>query len=125
METLYLVRMIDGAAVDSLLTWDKVRAAYRGLGEAAAPATMAITEVLELIMVLSQGLYEKVQKMKKAREKMREEMRKEGLDEGLEKGRQGETAHQARWENWNRQRLEAKVRGEPFDVPHPTLEDRE
>ena len=56
--------MLDGEAVDSRLTWDKVRAGYRGLGEAAAPAimvtvpaTMVITEVVELFMVLSQGLY--------------------------------------------------------------------
>ena len=121
LEALDLVRMIDGAAVDIRFTLDKVRVAYRGLGETAAPAimvtvpaTMAITEVLESIMVLSQGLYEKVQKMKKAREKMRKEMRKEGSE-----------ANQAKWENWNRLRLEAEERGEPFDVPPPTREDRE
>ena len=121
LEALDLVRMIDGAAVDIRFTLDKVRVAYRGLGETAAPAimvtvpaTMAITEVLESIMVLSQGLYEQVQKMKKGKEKMRKEMRKEGSE-----------ANQAKWENWNRLRLEAEERGEPFDVPPPTREDRE
>ena len=68
----------------------------------AVPATMAVTEVLELSMVLSQGLYEKFERN---REKLREEGRKE--------------VRQA-WEAWNRLRLEAKERGEPFDVPPPT-----
>ena len=114
LEGLDLVRMIDGAAVDSRLILDKVRVAYRGLGETAAPAimvtvpaTMAITEVVELIMVLSQGLYDR---FKRAREKVREEGRKEVWQE---------------WEAWNRLRLEAEERGEPFDVPPPTREDRE
>ena len=114
LEALDLVRMIDGAAVDIRFTLDKVRVAYRGLGETAAPAimvtvpaTMAITEVLELIMVLSQGLYDR---FRRAREKTRKE---------------GSEANQAKWENWNRLRLEAEERGEPFDVPPPTREDRE
>ena len=92
--------------------------AYRGFGEAAAPAiivtvpaTMAITEVLELIMVLSQGLYDR---FRREREQEKEKTRKEGSE-----------ANQAKWENWNRLRLEAEERGEPFDVPPPTLEDRE
>ena len=108
-------------AVDSRLTWRKVRVAYRGLGEAAAPAimvtvpaTMAITEVLELIMVLSQGLYDRFRREREKTRKEKEKTRKEGSE-----------ANQARWENWNRLRLEAEARGEPFDVPPPTLEDRE
>ena len=132
LEALDLVRMIDGAAVDIRFTLDKVRVAYRGLGETAAPAimvtvpaTMAITEVLELIMVLSQGLYDRFRRAREKTRKEKEKTRKEGLDEGLEKGRQGETALQSKWENWNRLRLEAEERGEPFDVPPPTLEDRE
>ena len=114
LEALDLVRMIDGAAVDIRFTLDKVRVAYRGLGETAAPAimvtvpaTMAITEVLESIMVLSQGLYDR---FRRAREKTRKE---------------GSEANQAKWENWNRLRLEAEERGEPFDVHPPTREDRE
>ena len=67
--------------------------------------------VLELSMVLSQGLYEKF-------EKEREKLREEGLKEGAQKNQQ-------KWEAWNQLRLEAKKRGEPFDVPPPTLEDRE
>ena len=118
LEGLDLVRVIDGAAVDSRLSLDKVRVAYRGLGETAAPAimvivpaTMAITEVVELIMVLSQGLYDRFEK---ARKKVREEGRKEGRKEVWQK-----------WEAWNRLRLEAEERGEPFNVPPPTREDHE
>ena len=121
LEALDLVRMIDGAAVDIRFTLDKVRVAYRGLGETAAPAimvivpaTMAITEVLELIMVLSQGLYDRFRREREKTRKEKEKMREEGFE-----------ANQARWENWNRLRLEAEERGEPFDVPPPTREDRE
>ena len=63
--------------------------------------------VRELIMVLSQGLYEKFERN---REKLREE---------------GAQKNQQKWEAWNQLRLEAAERGETFDVPPPTLEDRE
>ena len=85
---------------------------------------MAITEVLEFSMVLSQWLYERVQKMRKerkAREKNREEGRKEGREEGRKEGRlEAQTAVQT----WNQQRLEVEARGETFDVPPPTFDDR-
>ena len=77
---------------------------------------MAITEVLESIIVLSQRLYERVQKMRKER-KAREKVREEGREEGR---LEVQTAIQI----WNQQRLEAEARGEPFDVPFPTFDDR-
>ena len=67
--------------------------------------------VRELSMVLSQGLYEKF-------ERERQKLREEGFQQGLEEVRK-------EWEAWYQLRLEAKGRGEPFDVPPPTLEDRE
>ena len=77
-------------------------------------ATMAVTEVLEFIMVLSPWLYDR---FKREREEARKEAR--------ERVRQAVAANQARWETWNRLRLEAKERCEPFKVPPPTLEDRD
>ena len=61
-------------------------------------------------MVLSQGLYEKF-------ERERQKLREEGRQEGFQQGRK---QVQQEWETWNRLRLEAKERGEPFDVPPPT-----
>ena len=130
MESLELAWMIDDEAVDSWLTWDKVRVVYRGLGEAAAPAimvtvpaTMAITEVVEFSMVLSQGLYNR---FKREQEKTRREGFDKGLEKGREEGRQeGRLEAQTAIDTWNRQRLEAEARGETFDVPPPTFDDRE
>ena len=106
-----------GSAVDSRLVLDTVRVVYRGLGETAAPAimvtvpaTMAVTEVVELIMVLSQGLYDRFKRE-------REEARKEAREES----RQAVAANQARWETWNQLRLEAEARGEASDVGRPGL----
>ena len=87
-------------------------------------ATMAVTEVLEFIMVLSQWLYDR---FKREREEARKEAREreEARKEARERVRQAVAANQARWETWNRLRLEAKERCEPFKVPPPTLEDRD
>ena len=117
LEALDLARMVDGAAVDNRLMLDTVRGIYRGLGESAAPAimvtvpvVMAITEVLELIMVLSEWLLSKIER---DREKLREEGRKEVREEVWRE-----------WETWNQLRLEAEKKGEPFDIPPPTPEDQ-
>ena len=67
-------------------------------------------------------LYDKIERQ---REKLREEGRKEGLEEGREEGRNeglevGREALAAEIEAWNRRRLEAERRGEPFHEPPPS-----
>ena len=54
-------------------------------------------------------LYDKI-------ERQRERLREEGRDEGREEGRD---ALAAEIEGWNRRRLVAERRGEPFDEPPP------
>ena len=92
------------------------------------PATMAVTEVMELSMVLSEWLLNKFERDKeKAREEARErekarEKAREEARERLRKEVRKELREEVRkeWETWNRLRLEAKERGEPFKVPPPT-----
>ena len=51
-----------------------------------------------------------------------ERLQKEALEQGLEQGReQGESRVQCMWEDWNRRREEAEMKGEPFDEPPPRL----
>ena len=56
-------------------------------------------------------------KIERQRERLREEGREQGLEEGREEGRE---ALAAELEAWNRRRLEAERRGEPFDEPPPS-----
>ena len=66
------------------------------------------------IMIMARAtrdyLYDKIERQ---REKLREEGRKEGLEVGRE-------ALAAEIEAWNRRRLEAERRGEPFHEPPPS-----
>ena len=48
-------------------------------------------------------------------EPIRKKLREEGREEGVSEERK-------RWEAWNRRRLEAEARGEPFDEPTPKPE---
>ena len=69
-------------------------------------------------MVLSEKMYEDLQRTKKERH---EKSRKEGFKEGLEEGREevyGEV------DRWNQRRLEAAAKGEPFDEHPPARDDR-
>lgn len=44
----------------------------------------------------------------------------------LRKARQeGQQFQQAQWEDWNRCRLEAEAKGEPFDDPPPQLDSKQ
>ena len=62
-------------------------------------------------------LYDKIERQ---RERLREEGREEGRVEGREEGRaEGREALASEIEGWNRRRLEAERRGEPFDEPPP------
>ena len=45
--------------------------------------------------------------------------RVEGLAEGWE---EGQAAERARWHDWNRRRMEAAAKGQPFDEPPPGAE---
>ena len=66
------------------------------------------------IMIMARAtrdyLYDKI-------ERQREKLREEGREMGLEEGRE---ALAAEVEAWNRRRLEAERRGEPFDEPPPS-----
>lgn len=43
----------------------------------------------------------------------------------LRKARQeGQQLQQAQWEDWNRRRLEAEAKGDPFDEPPPQLDSK-
>ena len=53
----------------------------------------------------------------------REVGRVEGKVEGLVEGRaEGQAAERARWVDWNRRRMEAAAKGQPFDEPPPGAE---
>ena len=75
-------------------------------------------------MVLSEGMYRKVQKL-------REENRgankawEDTLERRREEGRQeGEIRNQIKWESWNYRRLEEKKKGMAFDEAIPALRVR-
>ena len=68
-------------------------------------------------------------KIERQRERLREEGRESGREEGLETGREagraegreaGREALAAEVEAWNRRRVEAERRGEPFHEPPPS-----
>ena len=64
-------------------------------------------------------------KIERQRERLREEGRTEGRDEGRAEGRdegraEGRESLAAEIESWNRRRLEAERRGQPFDEPPPS-----
>ena len=112
--------VIDGT-IDSRHWWDTVTVVHRRIGAAAAPAVLVIaatalviTEVVEYIMVLSEKMYDNLQRTKKERHE-------KSLEEGREEGREevyGEV------DRWNQRRLEAAAKGEPFDEHPPARDDR-
>ena len=54
-------------------------------------------------------------------EKKRQEGRAEGRAEGREEGRKaGRAEANAAWDEWNRRRMEAEGKGEPFTEPPPS-----
>ena len=111
-----VAEVIDGT-IDSRHWWDTVTVMHRRIGAAAAPGvfviaamTLVITEVAEYIMVLSEKMYDNLQRTRKERH---EKGRKEGREEVY-----GEV------DRWNQRRLEAAAKGEPFDEPPPTRDGR-
>ena len=91
-----------------------------GIGAASLGVILVIGG--DLIMVLSTWVSQR--QRAKGREEGREEGLEEGREEGLEEGREEgleegrEEAHTL-WEAWNRRRLEAEAKDEPFDEPPP------
>ena len=79
-----------------------------------AATALVITEVVEYIMVLSEKMYEDLQRTKKERH---EKSLKEGFKEGREEV-YGEV------DRWNQRRLEAAAKGEPFDEHPPARDER-
>ena len=75
--------------------------------------TIGIVELGRLIMVLAQGIADR---LKERREKFKAELIAQGKAEGKTEGR-AELA--AEIEGWNERRLEAEERGEKFDEPPP------
>ena len=60
--------------------------------------------------------------LKRQREEGREEGRTEGRVEGRAEGRtEGRSSQQKKWEDWNRRRMRAESRQEPFNEDPPSL----
>ena len=58
------------------------------------------------------------------RQKQFERGQAEGRAEGQAEGRaEGQAERQARWEEWNRRRMDAEAQGRPFTEPPPGQED--
>ena len=102
------------------------------------PATFTLMEVIQRLMVTYDYLMNKyvrpLQERQRAegRERGLAEGRAEGLAEGLAEGRveglaEGRAEAEAEFRRlvgeWNRRRLAAAARNEPFDEPHPLLEN--
>ena len=84
------------------------------IGVASAAISIAITEVLNAIMVTGEWLRQKL--VEPLKEQQRQEGRTEGIVEGREEGR---TEAHTEWWEWNERRLEAVAKGEPFNEPVP------
>lgn len=76
------------------------------IGVASAAISIAITEVLNDIMVTGEWMRQKLV------EPLKEKQRQEGV----------ELAH-AQWRAWNNRRLEAEAKGEHFDEPTPQFQN--
>ncbi len=84
------------------------------IGIASAAIAIALTEVMQYIMVTADWLRQKL--IVPLKEKQREEGREQGR-------RDGRTEANARWRAWNERRMEAEARGELFDEPIPYSEN--
>lgn len=94
---------IDGLAVREATraVWEAT--AYIAIG--AAAASLVLTEIGRIVMVIARRLEEGL-------ERVREERRAEGRTAGREEERR-------RWLDWYARREAAERRGEPFDEPPP------
>ena len=80
--------------------------------------TIGIVELGRLIMVLAQGIADR---LKERRERFKAELIAQGKAEGRTEGKtEGRAELAAEVTAWNQRRLEAEERGEKFDEPPPT-----
>ena len=86
------------------------------------PATFTLMEVIQRLMVTYDYLMNKY--VRPLQERQRAEGREQGLAEGREQGRAEAKAEFRRLiSEWDQRRLAAAARDEPFDEPHPLLEN--
>ena len=82
------------------------------------PATFTVMEVVQRLMVTYDYL------MNKYVRPLQERQRAEGREQGRAEGRaEAEAEFRQLVGEWNQRRLAAAARNEPFDEPHPLLED--
>ena len=113
------------------------------IGVASAAISIAITEVLNDIMVTGEWMRQKLveplkekqrqegraEGLAEGREKGRVEGRAEGLEEGLEEGRaegleEGREEAHIEWREWIERKTQAEAKGEQFDEPMPDARSR-
>ena len=99
----YEVTLSDNNAIQNFLS---IIAGAAQIGVGSAANTIAIMEVIQYIMVTVRYLEDRL--VKPQRERLRSE---------------GRTQVQEMWEAWNRRRMEAEAKGEPFDDSPPKLND--
>ena len=92
------------------------------------PATFTLMEVIQRLMVTYDYLMNKY--VRPLQERQRAEGREQGLAEGRAEGLlEGRAEAEAEFRRlvgeWNRRRLAAAARNEPFDEPHPLLDHDE
>ena len=92
------------------------------------PVTFTLMEVIQRLMVTYDYLMNKY--VRPLQEKQRAEGREQGLAEGRAEGKaQGRAEAEAEFRQlvgeWNRRRLAAAARNEPFDDPPPLLDNDE
>ena len=128
--------MTDGQNTNAKTGWGKAAAAAAATTAYARAAAKSLNacpnnhpESISIkgggIMVMAravesylQGVIEK--RRKQWRERWRKEGREQGREEGLEQGiEQGRETLAAEVADWNRRRLDAEERGQPFDEPPP------
>ena len=93
------------------------------VGAATATASILAVETGKNVMIVGTYLEEM---LKRRRARQLAEVRAEGVEEGVTKGRaegveEGRADLAAEIREWNRRRLAAESKGEPFDEPPPGL----
>ena len=106
-----------------------VMADFTGVGAGFAILAMLLTRPLniagDILMSLYQAMVNRlvVPVIQAHEERGRAEGKVEGRVEGLAEGRaEGQTAERARWQEWNRRRMDAAAQGLDFDEPPPGAE---
>ena len=104
------------------------------MGVASAVNTVAISELLEGLMVTAQWFRQKYLEPLKERQRQEglEQGREEGLEQGIEQGieqglqrgrKEGRAELISQFKDWDARRRDAEARGESFDEPPPYYEN--